>query len=76
MLTKCPNESALNPRCPHHLRVHGNHKVFVSIANIRTNKVMVLHTPKVLDDGGEIPKCQGKRLAVRFPAVKSPLYLT
>ena len=28
------------------------------------------------DDGGEIPKSQGKLLAVRIPAVKSPMCLT
>ena len=27
------------------------------------------------DDGGEIPKISRKRLAIQFPAVKSPLYL-
>ena len=31
---------------------------------------------KLLDDDGEISKISRKRLAVRFPAMKSPLYLT
>ena len=30
--------------------------------------------PKLLDDGGEVPKSQGKRLAVRFPSLKYSLY--
>ena len=30
---------------------------------------------KLLDDGGEIPKFQGKMLAVQFLGVKSSLYL-
>ena len=31
---------------------------------------------KLLDDGGEIPKYEGKRLTVGLPTVKSPVYLT
>ena len=37
---------------------------------------LVSNDPKLLDDGREIPKISRKRLAVRFPHVKSPLYLT
>jgi hypothetical protein len=37
--------------------------------------ILVQDDPKLLDDGGEIPKSQGRGLAVRIPAAKSPLYL-
>ena len=30
---------------------------------------------KLPDDGGEIPKSQGRGLVVRIPTMKSPLYL-
>ena len=38
--------------------------------------VMVRDGPKLLDDGGEIPKFQGRGWQFEFPAVISPLYLT
>ena len=37
--------------------------------------MLVWDDPKLLDDGGEIPKSQGRDWRL-FPAMKSPLYLT
>jgi hypothetical protein len=37
---------------------------------------MVQYDPKLLDDGGEIPKSQGRGWQFDPPVVKSPLHLT
>ena len=52
-----------------------NNVVFISFHFIDEVDMLVQDNPKLPDDGGETPKSQGKRLAVRFLTVKSPLYL-
>ena len=37
--------------------------------------LLVRDNLKLPDDGGEIPKSQGRGLVVRIPTMKSPLYL-
>ena len=38
--------------------------------------MLVQDDPELLDDGGEIPKSQGRGRRFDSPAVNSPLYLT
>ena len=57
-------------------RAHASVVTYVLFVASKIGFKLVRDDPKVLDDGGRIPKISRKRLAARFLAVKSPLYLT